>query len=988
MISARWASLLLATASTLAAVPASARAATDAAAAAAAKPASREAILAKFREAQDADIIRNPKPVIAALTPLVAQAMSDPSFPLAELVKARQTLAFAHAYDNAMPRSLADLDALVTELAARGPAAEPLYLDSLRRKAIILSATNRYDEAMAIHERVLAAETTAGRPASTLAAGTLNAMGIVRAKQGRYPESLALVRRAVAAYRAAPDAVPTEVGDAWRTLVVLLDLEGLNSEAILEGQKALEWIGANVSRTSDTYTSSINNLASQLADAGRFAEADALFRRYLEIEESQPVVHGQLVAIGLSNLASTLVSRGNAAGAELMLRKARTLLEKEERLQRPDYIAITITSLAQSVLAQGRRAEAMALFLEALADIEKRAGKDHPTAANIRSSIARIHLEEGRLDQAAPLVAASLSTAQSRLDTENTIRLTVEYLDGEVRARRGDPSGYAAARAAILRDRARIVSATLDPIKSSLLARERAENFTRFARLALERGETGDAFEALQVAMLSDLDSSGAEWLARKRGETPALATLMREVQDAARALKTAQAARSAAVTKGDAGAVAKADETIAKLAGEAEQRLTRLSHEFPDYGRIVRPDPVPLATIQAGLAPGEGLLLSVPDRLGTVSMLVEASHVAHGFGNSGTGDLTRLADRLRAGIDDALMSGSASFDGDAAFRLHEAIFAGGIGERAGGVRRLAFQTAGVLSSVPMASLLTSAPRQPVLGPRDFAKAQWLLRSKELYRPVSLAALGAPEAGMRSTRVLAVGAPSVEGSDGSRASAVLPQLAVLRGSVQGEGQSSKLALPPLPNAPKELAEVARALDPSSALVIEGKAATEATLRATPLESFDVVLFATHGLMSGDMRGLTEPALVMTAGNPVSGAAEDGLLTASEISALRLDADWVILSACNTAASSDGDSPMFTGLARAFVSAGARSLLLSQWPLSDDAASRITVDTVKGFARGASKSAALRDAQLAYLSNAAGTPRSHPAFWSSFLAMGR
>ncbi len=82
-------------------------------------------------------------------------------------------------------------------------------------------------------------------------------------------------------------------------------------------------------------------------------------------------------------------------------------------------------------------------------------------------------------------------------------------------------------------------------------------------------------------------------------------------------------------------------------------------------------------------------------------------------------------------------------------------------------------------------------------------------------------------------------------------------------------------------------------------------------------------FATHGLVAGQIRGAAEPALVLTP-PAVASAADDGLLTASEIARfLKLDADWVILSACNTAA---GDSPGaegLSGLAKAFFYAGAR-----------------------------------------------------------------
>ena len=64
--------------------------------------------------------------------------------------------------------------------------------------------------------------------------------------------------------------------------------------------------------------------------------------------------------------------------------------------------------------------------------------------------------------------------------------------------------------------------------------------------------------------------------------------------------------------------------------------------------------------------------------------------------------------------------------------------------------------------------------------------------------------------------------------------------------------------------------------------------------------YRIVYFATHALVAGDMKGLGEPALALTLPEQPS-AMDNGLLTASEVTELKLNADWVVLSACNTAA---------------------------------------------------------------------------------------
>ena len=104
----------------------------------------------------------------------------------------------------------------------------------------------------------------------------------------------------------------------------------------------------------------------------------------------------------------------------------------------------------------------------------------------------------------------------------------------------------------------------------------------------------------------------------------------------------------------------------------------------------------------------------------------------------------------------------------------------------------------------------------------------------------------------------------------------------------------------------------------------------------------IMHFATHGLVTGEIGGLAEPALVLTPPAEAT-AADDGLLTASEVSSLHLDADWVILSACNTAAGESGNAEALSGLARSFFYAGARALLVSHWPVNSEAAVALTTE---------------------------------------------
>jgi CHAT domain-containing protein len=207
------------------------------------------------------------------------------------------------------------------------------------------------------------------------------------------------------------------------------------------------------------------------------------------------------------------------------------------------------------------------------------------------------------------------------------------------------------------------------------------------------------------------------------------------------------------------------------------------------------------------------------------------------------------------------------------------------------------------------------------------------------------------------------------------------------GAIVDVGQLRRLAR--LPGTALELEGMRKALDaPPAALHLRG-GASEGAIKQADLSGVRILAFATHGLMAGELSGASEPGLVFTPPDQAS-AADDGLLTASEVAGLRLDADWVILSACNTAAG-DGSAgaPGLSGLARSFFYAGARSLLVSHWPVRDDVAARLTVDAVKlrlanpGMTRAEALQRAMQAIRNDRTHDSATDTWAHPNAWAPF-----
>jgi CHAT domain-containing protein len=201
---------------------------------------------------------------------------------------------------------------------------------------------------------------------------------------------------------------------------------------------------------------------------------------------------------------------------------------------------------------------------------------------------------------------------------------------------------------------------------------------------------------------------------------------------------------------------------------------------------------------------------------------------------------------------------------------------------------------------------------------------------------------------------------------------------------------AKLAhsLPSLLDTADELKAVAAKVGASASDVHLGGDATEANVKRTALADYRVVYFATHGLVAGDVDGLSEPSLALTLPKKPT-ELDDGLLTASEVAQLKLNADWVILSACNTAAADKPGAEALSGLARAFFYAGARALLVSHWSVDSEAATLLTTSTFAMLKADPKlgRAEALRKAMLAYMNDRSSPLNAYPAFWGPFSIIG-
>ena len=273
----------------------------------------------------------------------------------------------------------------------------------------------------------------------------------------------------------------------------------------------------------------------------------------------------------------------------------------------------------------------------------------------------------------------------------------------------------------------------------------------------------------------------------------------------------------------------------------------------------------------------------------------------------------------------------------------------------------------------------------------SYREAQWLAQEYALTTLPSVSSLrslrgGSSAASKAPDPFMGFGDPLLGSSTGTTRMADASTL-FSRGAVADVDKVRRL--PRLPETAQELQTIARTLGAPPEAVFLREEATEKKVKTMDLARARILAFATHGLVSGELKGLAEPALVFTP--PQVGSAEDdGLLTTSEVAQLKLDADWVILSACNTA-SADGSpgAEGLSGLARTFFYAGARAMLVSHWPVESESAMKLTTGMFTELADqpGLGRAQALKRAQLRLLQDEDNPRFAHPLFWAPFVVVG-
>jgi len=725
-------------------------------------------------------------------------------------------------------------------------------------------------------------------------------------------------------------------------------------------------------------------LALQVSNQGRFQEAADLFQR------ATPIIEASSSDAARARLASyralDAANQRNYADALKYAREASTARRSEiAAAQSASDAPVSQGELAHSLrieasmaLRLGDLASARAAGEEALFIVSQDSGLPLWWRPEVVSLMGEINEADGRVINAERDYRDARDLDQKLFgDTAPTamadLRLGHFYSGQQVYGPAVE--SYRAGFAILAKD-------------SSARAEVVPDQIVPYITAMADGGSANDAeiFRASQLSGASVADQTIARVAARKAATTPALAELVQQAQDAEQARDNARVDLAAEFAKADDerdnAREEKLQNDVTLASARADQLFGQVAQQYPQYASLASSAPAELKDVQAQLRPGEALVSFVTGIHGGYALLVtQQGFTAQPLDITSTQAAVDIA-YLRNAFEPKLGK-LPDFSIASSYALYKALLAP-LEAKLAGVDHLIVAPGAGLDNLPFALLVTEAPARG--SEHAYGKAAWLVRRmavSQVPSPRAFVALRA-EAAHRAAAAkpfLGLGDPSFSGAKGPAGAKALAALADAC-RVDGPADPSLLrALSPLPDTARELETVGAHFGGGTILL--GADATEANLRAQPLDQYATLYFATHGLLPGELHCASEPSLALSppASMPSSTDA-DGILSASEIAGLKLNADLVVLSACNTAVSSSGPGGgSLEGLANSFFAAGARAVLATEWEVPSTSTTRLMTAM---FAHGRGNAETLRQAQLELISQPA---TAHPFHWAAFTLIG-
>ncbi|WP_417613729.1 CHAT domain-containing protein [Parasphingorhabdus sp.] len=772
------------------------------------------------------------------------------------------------------------------------------------------------------------------------------------------------------------------------------------------------------------------NRALQKSNLGEFAEADELFEQAAAANDGNPVterLQRNFEAIHLLNQ-----SRFDAA-IERINRPLKTSLIEQSKPTQGLEITAPISSringsanartllafVDETKLSPQERAEIIdAQALQLLGTAQRLNGDLAAARTSLTSGYNRaVGVRDGRVTSITRLRAQTLAElsliaeANGDLnDAEQLLRDGLDILEVQYPETRAVNGAKARLAAFLLRNGEEAEARQLysEVIDSSLGERSAISGMANqlapyFRLLAADESAADQFFKAAQILVRPGVAETQAVLARELSGGTDEASRLFRQSTNLARNIERLRIRFAALARVEQTASVARQKQDLASEieALERSQQFTqsRLS-EFPQY-RVVGDRFLSLDDLRSALTPTEAymrmaiiggdIFMFYTDQTDAKVYRVPLADAA----------LDEKVDTIRASIS-VFENGrnvTYPFDIEAARELYAALFAP-VSDELSDKTHLIFEPDGAMLRLPINLLVTDdqsvaryfeRTEAPDGDPFDFTEVQWLGRNLDISTAVSAPAFAdarkAPQSDA-SHQYLGLGRNQPVFASTS--------VATIRGGAESQDANCQWPLSQWnsPISDRELVEAKSLIGAGNSELITGAEFTDTRiLSKNDINDYRILHFATHGLVTAPSPSCpAKPALVTSFGEGGS----DGLLAFDEIFDLKLDADIIILSACDTAGQasiaatreagvSSGGGTALDGLVRSFVGAGGRSVLASHWPAPDEfLATERLINGLFSGGRGHSITGALRLSQQQLMTDPL---TSHPFYWAGFALIG-
>lgn len=877
---------------------------------------------------------------------------------------------------------------LIRELAL-GPS-HPDVAVTLTHLAIAERGLSRLEKARLKAERAISILQAKHLPQSKDLAMALNVAGNIVARQGHFEQARSLLGESLQLFEQALGPQHPDVAGALIQMAMLENKQGNFAAALPLLNQALMINEHSYGKDNPEVAGNLYEIGLAERALGRMETAQQRFERSLRIQEATVGPGHPFVGLTLVELAEGSRLQGDVAAARTFLQRA---LQVQEGSLGPDHtsVATTLTKLGYLEVYAGNLSTAEGRFERAVKIRERALGLTHPDVASGLFDLARAKHARGALSDARPLYERARRIIQgqagknSGLDDEALARLWKREVKGL--------QDYALLLAMLARTSANTLenhSAMADGFTVSQQARGWLMQ-AAVARILAQRA-VGDSSTAALAKGVADL-----------RRKRQALWTQLNELYGLADAQRLTE----------ELSAVKGALSTVQQ---ELDQAGAALRNAAPRYAEMAQPETLNVDAAQRFVRSDEALVsfYTLGDRI-QIWLIRPGQQVVYRQSDISRDQLIQLVRQIRLSLlpkegSDSRAMLLSPFDVESASQLYQLLFVP-IAPQLDGVNKLIVVPDEVLLPLPFALLITEPQGDAFSRLRHRYREQhpstsqdlasytmipWMVKQYSLTVLPSISALKLirqqpGHTDLQGEPFLGFGDPALRGQGHQRGGTMTAS----RG--MQTSMESLHSLDRLPGTREELLTVAALLGVKAETnLFLGPRATESEVRrlnvSGRLGQAKVLAFATHGLLAGEVQGVTQPALVLTP-PPIPTEEDDGLLSMEDVLQLKLpQTEWVILSACNTAGD-NGSGESLTGLARAFFFAGARSLLVSQWSV-DDRATKVLMEEVfqrYGAGRFLPPAEALRAGMLALLDHASNEPDrryfAHPYAWAPFMVVG-